>query len=120
MYCSRTCYYTPRRDPDESKARKLATTQAWRAANRDHVQAYKRENYRRRQTTTVSAETREYIAIIRRDACVYCGESADTIDHIEPIAKGGGVQWDNLAPACRPCNSGKKDRALLAHLLAQV
>lgn len=34
------------------------------------------------------------------------------IDHIVPVAKGGGNDEDNLCTACVPCNQGKSDRDL--------
>jgi 5-methylcytosine-specific restriction endonuclease McrA len=116
-YCSRACYLAPRLSPDEARRRRRACTGRWRAANREHVQAYKREAYRR--IGTADPETREYVAVIRLDPCVYCGGPTDTVDHIRPVSLGGPNHWTNLAPACRPCNSGKKDRRLLSYLLAK-
>jgi 5-methylcytosine-specific restriction endonuclease McrA len=42
--------------------------------------------------------------------CRLCGEIADTIDHVRPLVKGGSNHPANLRPACRSCNSAKKDR----------
>lgn len=39
--------------------------------------------------------------------CVYCGELADTNDHVRPRAYGGSDEEENLVPACRSCNSRK-------------
>jgi 5-methylcytosine-specific restriction endonuclease McrA len=59
------------------------------------------------------------IALADRDGdrCWYCGCSFDerkaggsrnlTIDHIEPIAGGGGSSLDNLRLCCRTCNQRK-------------
>lgn len=33
------------------------------------------------------------------------------IDHVHPQAKGGGHELSNLVPACKICNSSKRDRA---------
>ncbi len=44
--------------------------------------------------------------------CWMCGKSADTIDHVIPIAKGGTHWPANLRPACGPCNYGKQDRII--------
>jgi 5-methylcytosine-specific restriction endonuclease McrA len=51
-------------------------------------------------------------AVFARDdyRCQYCGSHADSIDHVVPRSRGGGDVWDNLAAACRPCNSAKRDR----------
>lgn len=55
------------------------------------------------------------LTVFERDdfRCVYCGcdVSADPqCDHIHPISRGGANTLDNLATACRPCNSSKGDK----------
>jgi 5-methylcytosine-specific restriction endonuclease McrA len=113
------CYRgRPKADPALVQKKRRAATALWRVANRDHVRAYKREAYRR--VGPSDAETREYVAIIRLDPCAYCGGTTDTVDHVEPVSLGGPNHWTNLGPACRSCNSGKKDRQLLPYLLARV
>jgi len=51
-------------------------------------------------------------AVFARDDhnCQYCGETADSIDHIMPRSRGGEHAWENVAAACRPCNLSKRDR----------
>ena len=51
--------------------------------------------------------------ILRRDqyTCQYCGQDADTVDHVVPISKGGNDLPDNLVAACARCNYSKSDRA---------
>jgi 5-methylcytosine-specific restriction endonuclease McrA len=51
-------------------------------------------------------------AVFARDdhRCQYCGEHADSIDHIYPRSRGGLHEWENVAAACRPCNLKKRDR----------
>jgi len=39
--------------------------------------------------------------------CAYCGEGADTLDHVLPRSKGGMTVAENLVPACRRCNGAK-------------
>lgn len=61
-------------------------------------------------------------AVFRRDrwACQLCGKrtprrlvgsnadpNAPTVDHIVPIAHGGGHTWDNVQCLCRRCNIAK-------------
>ena len=51
-------------------------------------------------------------AVFVRDGhcCQYCGDMADSIDHIMPRSRGGQHIWENVAAACRPCNLRKRDR----------
>ncbi len=51
-------------------------------------------------------------AVFARDShiCQYCGDLADSIDHVFPRSRGGRHVWDNVAAACRPCNLHKRDR----------
>jgi 5-methylcytosine-specific restriction endonuclease McrA len=50
--------------------------------------------------------------VLRRDkrTCVYCGRTADTVDHVLPRSRGGGDTWFNLVAACQACNGLKGDR----------
>jgi len=55
-------------------------------------------------------------AIYSRDGhcCIYCGSEENlSIDHIVPRSKGGTDDEQNLATACRSCNSSKRDRDLI-------
>lgn len=51
--------------------------------------------------------------VFKRDAfsCQYCGahppDSILHVDHIVPVALGGGNEIENLITACAPCNLGK-------------
>jgi 5-methylcytosine-specific restriction endonuclease McrA len=42
--------------------------------------------------------------------CAYCGEPADTLDHVIPKSKGGMTVKSNLIAACRICNGSKSDK----------
>lgn len=50
--------------------------------------------------------------VLRRDAhrCGYCGNSANTIDHVMPRSRGGADSWENLIACCLKCNNAKGDR----------
>lgn len=50
--------------------------------------------------------------VLQRDyfTCHYCGQEANTVDHLIPISKGGTDEATNMVAACNPCNSGKRDR----------
>jgi len=50
--------------------------------------------------------------IFKRDGnrCQYCGtHDTLTLDHVMPKSRGGKTNWDNLATACKRCNSRKGD-----------
>lgn len=50
--------------------------------------------------------------IFKRDGhrCQYCGTHEElTLDHVMPKSRGGKTNWDNLATACKRCNSRKGD-----------
>lgn len=56
--------------------------------------------------------------VFKRDGftCQYCGAHPPKVilhlDHIHPVAKGGGNEDDNLVTSCEACNQGKSDRSL--------
>ena len=58
---------------------------------------------------------RRRFEILKRDlfTCQYCGARPPAVvlvvDHIEPLARGGGGAADNLITACEACNQGKSD-----------
>lgn len=54
--------------------------------------------------------------VLRRDKyrCRACGRDSShgvtlEIDHIIPVAKGGGTEFSNLQTLCFDCNRGKRD-----------
>jgi 5-methylcytosine-specific restriction endonuclease McrA len=54
------------------------------------------------------------LSVLARDewTCRYCQDTATTVDHVIPIAKGGDpISPDNLVAACRRCNSSKGSRS---------
>ncbi len=56
--------------------------------------------------------------VFKRDSftCQYCGRQAPdvilNVDHIQPVAGGGGANIVNLITSCFDCNSGKSDKVL--------
>lgn len=47
--------------------------------------------------------------VLRRDGrrCHYCGDLAETVDHVVPASEGGTNDMTNLVAACWPCNRRK-------------
>ena len=54
--------------------------------------------------------------ILRRDGhiCQYCGQEADTVDHVIPRRLNGLDTDDNLVSSCRKCNLAKGGRFFAA------
>ena len=44
--------------------------------------------------------------------CQYCGDQAESVDHIIPKSKGGEHIWDNVVACCKKCNLIKADKDL--------
>ena len=54
------------------------------------------------------------LQVLARDGytCFYCGQDANTVDHVISIKHGGDpVNMDNMVAACRRCNSSKGSRS---------
>ena len=78
----------------------------------ERVQRY-RENRKKAGLKPVSDYGAFKPALIARDgeACVYCDATKNlVVDHMVPISLGGCDDQDNLALACKACNSGKAGR----------
>jgi 5-methylcytosine-specific restriction endonuclease McrA len=49
-----------------------------------------------------------------RHVCAYCGghfhELDLTVEHIQPVSRGGRHDWTNVVTACRSCNTRKGSR----------
>lgn len=65
---------------------------------------------RLRSITSYEITSREIEALLRKP-CAYCGHIGEiTLDHVIPISRGGNHGIGNLLPACRICNSSKRER----------
>jgi 5-methylcytosine-specific restriction endonuclease McrA len=54
------------------------------------------------------------LVVLARDGytCAYCGQDADTVDHVQSIKSGGDpVNLENMIACCRRCNSAKGSRS---------
>jgi 5-methylcytosine-specific restriction endonuclease McrA len=57
---------------------------------------------------------KQRLAVLARDnyVCFYCGNDADTADHIIPIKEHGDpIDMQNMVACCRRCNSAKGARS---------
>lgn len=95
--------------PDSTRAycrpRCVKRARAMRRRSREHAQSFGGWTWT------------EFMHVARRFGycCAYCGERPDTLDpdHVVPIHRGGPNTVANLLPACRACNSDKRDLLLV-------
>jgi 5-methylcytosine-specific restriction protein A len=61
---------------------------------------------------------------LRAGLCHYCQKvfrpAELTMDHLVPLARGGRSVKNNLVPACKSCNSGKKLATPVDLLLREI
>ena len=99
-------------DPDAAHAR----NRRWNAQN----PARRNAANARWRGVPLMAEGKDFVAIIRHDLCAYCSEDGGTVDHIDPVARGGDGDTMNLTGACARCNREKHATPLLAFLLRRL
>ena len=58
------------------------------------------------------ALSKENIFLRDQNLCQYCGDRAESVDHIIPKSKGGLHEWDNVVACCKACNLKKADKLL--------
>ena len=78
--------------PQRAREKSRQSKQRWRARKRDG------QGFR-----VVAKDVRR----LASDTCVACGLTADSLDHIIPLSRGGSHGVGNLAAMCRTCNSSK-------------
>ena len=84
----------------------------WRKLNVDRTREINRRHRWKRRNSPGSHTKDQLLSrwAYYGDRCWLCGAVADTTDHVIPLSSGGSNWPANLRPACRPCNSGKRDR----------
>jgi len=106
------------------KARKAS--RVWRESNPDRYREtakkwrVEHQDYWRKRVGTVGltsefkAEDWNLIQTVFGHRCAYClrGDLPLTMDHVLPISRGGRHTPENVVPACKSCNSRKKDRPI--------
>lgn len=73
----------------------------------------RRRNARKKANGVFLISNRE-LKRLNRGPCFYCGSSKEiTIDHVVAIARGGTDSIGNLVPACKSCNSQKRQLTIM-------
>ena len=52
---------------------------------------------------------RQSLHLVTGHCCLYCGERSESIDHVQPLSRGGESLTENCVPACLGCNGRKGD-----------
>ncbi len=92
-------YHIRNRDADNEVVRE------WRKRNPEKTKAYDASRRGREwiDYQTVCEVYRKY-----KRKCIYCGTKDDlTLEHLTPLSRGGGNEYENLAISCRHCNASK-------------
>ncbi len=96
----------------------------WQTANRDRYLEQTAVRTERRRALKKGAQgdgvSRQQWNAIKEEyggRCAYCARVAVlSMDHIEPLSKGGHHNATNIAPACKSCNSAKHDASIVLWL----
>ena len=56
-----------------------------------------------------TARKKDFIYRITGGLCWYCGRQANSIDHMQPVSRGGTGAYGNIVPSCQSCNGNKGD-----------
>jgi hypothetical protein len=98
------------RNPEKDAARH----KRWNQKNREKIRirnCFRRSIIRANGGERISVETWKEITSRFGNKCFYCHKRKRlTMDHIQPISKGGPHRQDNLVPACFKCNLLKSNK----------
>lgn len=94
----------------ENKLRISAGRPSWRQRNPERHAA--KQRMRSKRVAELTPYEFEHDKVVERlafwgDKCWMCGGTANSVDHVKPLAAGGLNIPANLRPACKTCNSRK-------------
>jgi 5-methylcytosine-specific restriction endonuclease McrA len=85
----------------------------WTSDEYDPLSGARNANNRARRLGIPGRVTTDEVRQVMRGACVQCGSTSQpSLDHIQPLSRGGSNTKDNLQRLCFPCNSRKRDRPI--------
>lgn len=104
----------------KNRHKKAATFKKWATKNPDkmlHKNRVRRALQRGAVTPESALVTREWfdsLCASQGHRCYYCWSTDKKLsaDHITPLVQGGKHVQSNLIPACKSCNSSKKNRRI--------
>lgn len=101
---------------DRHPEKRKAIDKRWVETNPDKAKARSKRRHRRERAAHVEYFP-EWETVLLADPCAFCGATSTTIDHIDPLRKGGAHAVDNAIGTCRSCNSSKGTKTLLQFLM---
>lgn len=102
-------HYVKNKEKYILKVKEYRHTPKGKQVEREHWQ--KRRKIQQANVFTLSLEDWNKALTYFGDACAYCGsEEKLEQEHVIPISKDGYYNKQNIIPACKACNSSKKDR----------
>lgn len=101
-----------------TQAQRNASTKLWIAANRDKKRAQWQRYDARKRGASGNGLTAADWSEIRESFCGLCAYclrhcANPEQDHVIALTLGGAHDAENVVPACKACNSSKKDHSLL-------
>jgi 5-methylcytosine-specific restriction endonuclease McrA len=112
-----------------NKEKRKASVAAWQKTNPDKCKQYKsiskkrnkeavaadtRRRNAKRKANGVFAITKKELIRLSKGPCFYCKSTEKiTIDHVVAIDRGGADSIGNLVPACKSCNSQKRQLTIM-------
>ena len=115
-------------NPDKTAERHRRYYEAHKENYRRDLRLWRRKNWRRHYVNSLAKRSallrgatisdftlEDWIELLEQYGyvCAYCHSTSKlTMDHIVPLSKGGNHTKANIAPACQPCNSRKRDSVL--------
>lgn len=101
---------------ERRRLQNVKATTIWQSRNQDKVKHWKNNNKHKRRASEKSGDLtlEQWIELCNKygNACLSCGKSGVTIDHVVPLSKGGTHTIDNVQPLCGKCNSIKHDKTI--------
>lgn len=80
----------------------------------------RQQDYRRRARqfgVEVESTPTAMLMFLTQANCFYCGGEGGSIDHFNPLSRGGAAAAHNVVPVCARCNGRKGARSPVVFLL---
>jgi 5-methylcytosine-specific restriction endonuclease McrA len=85
----------------------------WREANPEKARVilHRSRSRKRNAEGSFTAADIDRQRKAQKGKCYYCGKKCKlTVEHLVPLDRGGTNWPDNIVLACKPCNSGKRNK----------